>query len=335
MTSATATFTHPDWLRPNVEQVPGVVVHEDEQRRLFMALRRHAFPVPYWQSCITPLVSSGAPSGAAAAGPERLRAQLQALQSPVFLRNVPLQGPNWAAVQQATSKIAIIKQWERAMLPTTGTFDAWMMQNFDHKRRKELKRLRARLAEQGDLRVDRLQPGGELSPFVEGLLALEAMGWKGRRGTALRCQPRVVKALHESLQSMHRHGRVRFWLMSLSGKPIAALFALVDRDEATLGKIAYDESLGRFSPGVQIILEATEDFFAEPEVEWADSNAIPDHPMINRIWRGRLPCGDVLLAPEGTGPANLAVLRSYLGTKDAVRSVIKHVVRRAIGGKHS
>jgi hypothetical protein len=46
-----------------------------------------------------------------------------------------------------------------------------------------------------------------------------------------------------------------------------------------------------------LVLDATQAFFADPGVELVDSCAIPDHPMINRIWRDRIRIADVLVAP--------------------------------------
>ena len=64
---------------------------------------------------------------------------------------------------------------------------------------------------------------------------------------------------------------------------------------AWLGKIAFDEAFAKYSPGVLQILDATESLFAEGGIALVDSCAIPDHPMIDNIWRDRIAMADVLI----------------------------------------
>jgi hypothetical protein len=108
----------------------------------------------------------------------------------------------------------------------------------------------------------------------------------------------MASVLREGLRGLADAGKLRFWKLALDGRPIAMMFAIVEERHAWLGKIAHDENLARFSPGVQLILHATEGLFAEG-ITLADSCAIPDHPMINHLWRGRLPVADVMIAAPG------------------------------------
>jgi hypothetical protein len=52
-------------------------------------------------------------------------------------------------------------------------------------------------------------------------------------------------------------------------------------------KIAYDEDLARFSPGVLIELENLAKVLNDPEIDWMDSCAVQDHSMINSLWAER------------------------------------------------
>ena len=52
-------------------------------------------------------------------------------------------------------------------------------------------------------------------------------------------------------------------------------------------KIAYDESLARFSPGVLIELENLPRVLGDPQIDWMDSCAVENHPMINSLWAER------------------------------------------------
>ena len=51
-------------------------------------------------------------------------------------------------------------------------------------------------------------------------------------------------------------------------------------------KTCFDEQYARFSPGVLIQLENLQ-ILDRGGVEWMDSCAVPDHPMIDSLWSGR------------------------------------------------
>jgi CelD/BcsL family acetyltransferase involved in cellulose biosynthesis len=96
---------------------------------------------------------------------------------------------------------------------------------------------------------------------------------------------RVESAFIEACKLLGAAGKLRFWKLSLNGKPIAIMHAIVDGNQAWLHKIAYDEAYAKFSPGVLLVLHATEKLFAEIGLVLVDSCAIPGHPMIENIWR--------------------------------------------------
>jgi CelD/BcsL family acetyltransferase involved in cellulose biosynthesis len=338
MRQATAPFSQLPWIRAMMAQVPGaqlLSVPEVGLPRLAVALQSHRLPFRYHESWITPLTSTGLPAASNMPTARDAVALLERAETAIVFRALPEDHPTTDALLAASSHHHFLNRWERAGLNITGTYDNWLMENFDHKRRKELKRLRARLSEQGVLTVSHLAIGEDVSPFIKAFLELEGKGWKGKRGTAIESDPRLVKGLEQGLLGLHHSGNVRFWMMQLDGKPIAAMFALIDGEEATLGKIAHDEAFSKYSPGVMIILEATEALFAEPGLNFADSNAIPDHPMINRIWRDRIVCMDVVLAGPSVTSAAFNALTRYIGTKHAIRSLLKHAYLRLTGRKRS
>ena len=319
-------------------QVPGaelLSVPEQGLPRLAVALQTRRIPLRYHESWITPLTSTGLPSASMLPSAQDAVALLERASTPIVFRSLPESHPTTDALLAASSHHHFLNRWQRAALNVSGTYDTWLMENFDHKRRKELKRLRARLSEQGELKVSHLASGDDLQPFIKAFLELEAKGWKGKRGTAIENDPRLVKGLEQGLIGLHRSGNVRFWMIELDGKPIAAMFALIDGEEATLGKIAHDDAWAKYSPGVQVILEATETLFAEPGLKLADSNAIPDHPMINRIWRDRITCVDVVLAGPSVTSTSFNGLTRYLGTKNAIRSSLKQAFLWLTGRKQS
>ena len=51
-------------------------------------------------------------------------------------------------------------------------------------------------------------------------------------------------------------------------------------------KTVFDESYARFSPGVLIQLENF-NILHDPRIDWMDSCAVEDHPMIDSLWTER------------------------------------------------
>jgi Acetyltransferase (GNAT) domain len=331
-----ATFSHPDWTRAISAQMPGAIkvqVPASGVPRLSGLLRKKRWPIPHHDSWVTPLTPTGLPAAGLPPRPEDTLALLEATEGPILFRNLKREHPVTQALLASAIHQNIIRTWQRAGLKLEGSYDDWLMQNFDQKRRKELKRLRTRLAEQGKLESLALAPGGDLEPFLQAFLSLEAKSWKGKRGTAVANDSRLQKALATGLQVMHRAGRVKFWQINFDGHAIASLFALVDDGEVTLGKIAHDDAFAKFSPGV--ILDATAALMGQPGLTLADSNAMPGHPMIDRIWRDRIECIDVLLAGPSTPTPMFSVLAHYTGTYFAAKAKAKRVLAQWTGRRIS
>jgi hypothetical protein len=88
----------------------------------------------------------------------------------------------------------------------------------------------------------------------------------------------------------------------LDGGAIAAAITLRSGDSAWFWKIAYDERFARYSPGVLLTLALTENLLDDVGMMRADSCATADHPMIDRIWRERLPLCDLMVALRPQAP---------------------------------
>lgn len=325
-------FAAPELQRALAVNAPGGCLFEITESGVTLAqmlVKKRRRPFPFWESWITPLSPSGMVTLAASDGPAAVEALLNKLKNPVLLRQIPVEEQTFGLLQYLAGQHQVLSQWQRAALKTEGTFDSWLQDNFDQKRRKELKRLRARLSEQGALETQTLSNETDLASFIDDFLRLEASGWKGQKGTALQQDEAMEKALRQGLANLLDAGKLRFWRIVIDGKAIASLFAFVDHGRATLGKIAYDQDFAKYSPGVLIILDATEYFFSDPGVHFADSNAIPGHPMIDRIWRDRLSVADVFVAPHGVSPFKFRLIVTAEKLRHNLRNRIKTMYYKA------
>jgi hypothetical protein len=294
---------------------------------------RYLVPTGLITSWQTPLTFAGTPYIRSDRAVETLEAFLLQDGASAFLLNaVPSSGPFWDSLMSVctanAAPVEILGKWQRAALSVTGNYDDWFEGNFERKRKKEYRRLRARLSETGNLVSSKLVAGDALAPWIDELLALEAGGWKGRQGSAVASEEQTATCLRACLESLHAAGALRFWKLALDGKPIAMMFAMVEDGHAWLGKIAFDEEHAKYSPGVLLVLDATADLFADPQVAAVDSCAIPDHPMINHIWRDRLDFCDILIGRPGMSRAAFGLYRTAERGRRALRAQLKQLYYR-------
>ncbi len=221
-----------------------------------------------------------------------------------FLPELPLSG----AVADAFNRVvgrsgradAVLSTYERAAYKIDGPVEAYLTAHLSRKRRKEFRRLRTRLAETGELTFESRASGSPLEDWTSQFYALEKSGWKGRSGTAIANKPEWHRFFDEALRGQDAAGDLLFWRLLLNGEPVAMLFAVRRGKTVWLAKITYDEACARFSPGSLIIFDVMEHLTAEGGVETIDSCALPDHPMINHIWRDGVSFHDRVIAARTT-----------------------------------
>lgn len=229
--------------------------------------------------------------------------------------------------------LASLEPRDCAGLKIASTFEEWFDASFPRKRRKEFRRLRARLSEIGRLESRVLGAQSNLEGWIEDFLALEQSGWKGRRGTAIGCDVASARFLHEALGDLKERGELMFWKLTLDNRPIAMLFGLVGHGRGWLVKMAYDEDYARFSPGVLVTLDATQSLMGRGDVAFVDSCAVPNHPMIDHLWQDRLAVEDVLIATPGTSSAAFgAILAGERACRNA-RATAKTLYHRFLSWK--
>ncbi|MGE4322809.1 MAG: GNAT family N-acetyltransferase [Sphingobium sp.] len=204
-----------------------------------------------------------------------------------------------------------IQRYDRAMLRSELTADAYWETHVRSKKRKELRRLQKRLAELGSVESRLLSQGAELAAWCSEFLALEAAGWKGREGTALSCKPADTAFFLAACAAAFDAGQLHFLRLDLDGRAIAMLCNFRLGDGAFSFKIAFDETMGRFSPGVLIEIANLHAVQADPHIGWMDSCAAADHPMIDSLWAERRTIVQYRIALRGRGAARLRRSAAY------------------------
>jgi len=335
---APAGLNSPELIVPLLKKLPGgelAVVMQG--KNLLFALpmgRRRSFCglVSNW---ITPLTVIGAPHLDRDVPVAALTSFINSLKHPLLLHSIHVNGRLWDHLASRDAQFSVIDVWYRAVLRPKGTYEEWLEKNFDRKRRKEYRRLTSRLSEQGRYETVTFQAGENCRPWADGILGLEASGWKGKRGTALAANEDLREAFTEAIQHLAASGKLRFWKLVLGGRIIASMYAIVEGNEAWLGKIAYDEEFSKYSPGVLLILHATQQLFGEASLMLIDTCAVPGHPMIENIWRDRIEMANVMIAPKSISTSRFALAVSLEGLRRSLRAKLANAYYHLRGEKRS
>ncbi len=196
--------------------------------------------------------------------------------------------------------------WLRAMFKPRRDADKYIQSISTTHHRNEWRRQERRLAEHGLLTYDSLGPSDDVKPWLDEFVKLEMSGWKGREGTAFGCDERHLKWLTEVAAQAHNRGRLMILALRLDGKAIAMRINLVSPPGSYAFKIAFDENFSKFSPGVLLELQNIRRLHDIPAIEWMDSVAVSNHPLINRVWIDRVALVSILVSP-GRLPGQLIV----------------------------
>ncbi len=219
----------------------------------------------------------------------------------------------------------------RALLAPESDRADYLQHAVGARKRKELRRQRKRLA---DLGVVMWASTGETSAVmraVDDFFALEAGGWKGRAGTAARGHEDIRKFLQTAVTGLASQDKARVARLFLDTQALAAIIVLRSGATAWCWKIAYDERFARFSPGVQLLLDVTQELLDDPGIARTDSCADQDHPMIDHVWRERLVLSDRLIRVGPDGGAAFALAGALEASRRAaIRSAksLRRLLRR-------
>jgi CelD/BcsL family acetyltransferase involved in cellulose biosynthesis len=216
----------------------------------------------------------------------------------VIIPHLPKDGAVHAALEAAAllsgRRFDIIDSHERAALYGGGDAAALFERGASLKALRELRRRHRRLAELGPLKVTRTATPAETRRAIEEFLRLEASGWKGAHGAFL-CHASLTTFVRSAARLMAREGKCSVVSLRLAGAPIAMGIVLESYGRCYFWKIAFDEAYRSYAPGVHLTYELTSLLAARGDVALTDSCAIPDHPMINKLWPDRIAICDVAL----------------------------------------
>jgi CelD/BcsL family acetyltransferase involved in cellulose biosynthesis len=171
----------------------------------------------------------------------------------------------------------------RALMRPRENAEAFLAQTLSAKSRQDFRRHQRKLEKMGNLTYDFTTAEAGTGQWIVEFLHLEAAGWKGRQGTALKSDTANTQFFTHFALHAARQGRLVMMSLRLDGRPIAMQCDLVSGNAEFVFKIAYDEKFASYSPGMLLAIEQVKRFHAQSSLEWIDRCTDPDNLMANRL----------------------------------------------------
>lgn len=187
---------------------------------------------------------------------------------------------------------------ERPFLESDLDADAYLTKSISRHHRHEMRRQWRRLSEHGELSYIVARQPEEIRHHLEEFLTLEDSGWKGRRRTAMVADRYRAAFAREAINSLAETDSVRIHTLALDGEAIASMIVFISSGEAWTWKTAFDEKWSRYSPGKLLVDRLTEWHLDDLNIRRTDSCAVPDHPIMSRLWSERVSMGTMVIGLE-------------------------------------
>ncbi len=169
------------------------------------------------------------------------------------------------------------REWWRSPVLSLAGWDGtpdWWLKATSGNFRSQIRRALRKANERGLhlLRVAEAEPAA-LQRFYD----LEASGWKGTEGTAIRDHRPTRQFYDDIAAAAARFGYLSLYFLDLGGQTISAHLGLSYNNSYYMPKVAYDEQFGQFSPGHLMVNEIYRDCavrglstfeFLGPDDEW-------------------------------------------------------------------
>lgn len=230
--------------------------------------------------------------------------------------------------------LTVTNRFQRPHLRARGDAEAYLRQGISGHHYRGFQRQRRRLAELGELVYAIARDPEEVRLAIEAFLTLEASGWKGRARTAMAIDRYRAAFVREAAQRLSERGMCHVHQLLLDGRPVASLVIFLEAGIAYTWKTAYDETYARFSPGTLLMTDVTRSLIDDHAIDEADSCAMPDHPVMSRLWHERGTLGTLVigLTPDVDRQVHRAAsqLGLYRQTRNVVR-ILRGKAKRAFG----
>ncbi|WP_430250032.1 GNAT family N-acetyltransferase [Neorhizobium sp. DAR64860/K0K1] len=272
---------------------------------------------------------------------EALTAREAKLPSVLVLPDVRL-GGRFAQLARAVAigrdlPVAVTDSFRRPMLESLQDGETYMKASVSPHHYREMQRQWRKLGQLGRLEYAVARQPEEVRQRMEEFLALESTGWKGRKRSALINDRYRAAFAREAITNLAEVDAVRIHTINLDGRAIASIVIFLMAGEAYTWKTAYDESLSRFSPGKLLVMKLTDWHLDDANILRTDSCAVPDHPIMSRLWEEREEMGTLVIGLARNSDRDVrqvaTQLHLYRNTRNMARLLREKIL--AIAGRNA
>ncbi len=230
---------------------------------------------------------------------------------------------------------AVLRRALRPMLASDLDGKQYMERALSGASRKKLRQHRRRLAQKGVLESKTVTGLEAVGRALEDFLRLEAAGWKGRKRTALLCNPPDETFTREMMAALAPQGDAWIHALYLDGQPVSMQIVLRAGAAAFTWKTAYDEGLRDFSPGMLLLEDYTAAFLADPGIACVNSCSYDDSGFM-AIWCERHAMAELWIDARRGGSTTFARLSRlqdiYLRLRAQAKAIYLAGMRRRAAG---
>lgn len=251
--------------------------------------------------------------------PDSLHHLLQALvrqHLPVNLQRVPNESRTLNQSRVACRGRGLVlfrRNTGSSYLPIMSDWES-MHKSMAKKWRAEFRKKRIRAERLGTVSVDIDCPtGSALVQKLDECIRIEASGWKGRNGTAIRDRPFLHRFVRNYAATASRRGTLRICILRIAGQGVAMKIGVEFQNRLWFLKTGYDEDWMHISPGMLLTHEMIRYAFSKKltgyeflgsEEMWQHAWPVAVHPYSSVLiypfsphgWRGLCEAGKSYLA---------------------------------------
>jgi len=207
----------------------------------------------------------------------------------------PVAGLLRAVAMARNLSVVVTEQVKRPFLESTLDANDYLAKSVSPHHRREMRRQWRRLSEHGELSYMVARQPEEIRYHLEEFLTLEDTGWKGRRKSSMVSDRYRAAFAREAINSLAETDSVRIHSLALNGEAIASMIVFISAGDAWTWKTAYNEAWAHYSPGKLLVDRLTEWHLDDLNIRRTDSCAVPDHPIMSRLWSERENMGTMVI----------------------------------------
>lgn len=223
----------------------------------------------------------------------------------------------------------VTNSFTRPVLRRRGSADEYLASSLDGDGRRKLRSKEKGLSSAGAIRTTAVETMSQLDAWLSDFLRLEGAGWKGKMGTAIANRPEAHRYFETVVRDGFRRGRIMATTLYSGDRPIALKLNLQSGDEWFAYKIAYDEELARYSPGLLLEVDNIRRLHALPNARSMDSCTGPTIRVFRDLWLDRRSIQSITVATgQEPGPLLLAGMPLVRWLKRTAEKFVPKPARR-------